>query len=117
MTDYELPEDRKTLGFRAVKRRQKAKAGRGFTDPPSVIDCMKDEWEGLNQALNELPEGEQAAMKDHFNELIEDQGELGDLLFGEWEDFKSTVDNMGGDELKKFTDEILEVKILEGNDD
>ena len=33
------------VGFRAIKRKQKAKAGRGFESPMDVIDCMKGDWD------------------------------------------------------------------------
>ena len=62
------PEEvKKEIGFRAIKRKQKGKAGRGFEDAQSVIDTMKEDWEGLQEELNQLPDEEQDKMKEHFN--------------------------------------------------
>ena len=47
-----------------------------------VFDAMKSVWTDLEQGLKDLSEEEAAEMKSHFNELIDGEEDLGDILFG-----------------------------------
>ena len=46
-------------------------------------------------------------MKDHFNNFVEGEDDLGDKLFGDWEDFDSRLKYMDDDAVKKYTDELI----------
>ena len=63
--------------------RPKAKPGRGGLNPEVIFDAVKESWEELQDALDALGDEEQQAVKDYFNSLIEDQDDLGDILFGD----------------------------------
>ena len=106
-------ETKREIGFRAIKRKQKAKSGRGFENADAVIDTMKDDWDGLQDELNSLPEDEQEKMKEHFNELIDDYDTLGDILYGDVGTFNDTIANMEPVAKQTYTDEILRVELLD----
>ena len=55
---------------------------------------MTDEWEQLQGALTALGESTQNEIKEYFNEILDDYDEIGDLLFGEVNDFKCVIANM-----------------------
>ena len=101
------------IGFRAVRRKQKSKAGRGQMDADTVIDTMKDDWDGLQEELLQLPEDEQEKMKTHFNELIDDYDTLGDILYGDIGTFNDTIANMEDPAKKTYADEIVRVELLD----
>lgn len=44
----------------------------------SMLESLFENWDELRQMLEEKPEDEQEAIKDHFNRLIEDEDDLGD---------------------------------------
>ena len=57
----------------------------------SMLESLFENWDELRQMLEEKPEDEQEAIKDHFNRLIEDEDDLGDQLFGDADDFESRI--------------------------
>ena len=86
MTDAEGGGKKKTP-FRALQVRAKPKPGRGNTSDPNVVcDALYEAWDELRTAIEALPETERDALKSHFNDLIEDEDDLGDHLFGDMED-------------------------------
>ena len=101
------------LGFRAVKRVCKTKGSRGIEDPESVIETMRDDWDGLVDELKTLPENEKEKIREHFNGLIEEFDNLGEILFGDIDDFNDTISGMSGQKLKIYTDEILRVELID----
>ena len=103
----------KQLGFRAVKRNCKMKEGRGIEDPESVIETMRDDWDGLVGELQSLPENEKEKIKEHFNSLIDEFDNLGEILFGDIDDFNDTISGMASAKLKQYTDEILRVELID----
>ena len=74
---------------------------------------MKDDWDGLQEELSGLPEEEQESMKEHFNKLISDYDNLGDILYGDVDGFNDTVVNMDDSDKKTYTDEIVRVELLD----
>ena len=85
------PTKTRDVGFRAVKRKQKAKAGRGFENPKTIIESILEDWDSLQNELTKLPEEEQDALKEHFNGIIEEKDNLGDLFFGDCSDFNASM--------------------------
>ena len=53
----------------------------------------------------------------HFNGLVKDEGDLGDLLFGEMSDFKERIGFLQEDDLETYAKEIetQEIMIVEEN--
>ena len=52
-------------------------------------------------------------MKEHFNDLIDDYDNLGDILYGEIDAFNDTVVNMDDGDKKAYCDEIIRVELLD----
>ena len=61
--------------------------GRGQIDHSAVIDALVEAWEELEDAINSLDEESQNQIRDYFNSVIEDENDLGDILFGDSESF------------------------------
>ena len=55
---------------------------------------MKTDWDGLQEELGALPDEEKDAIKDHFNQLIDDKDNIGEVLFAEKEDFFVVMSQM-----------------------
>ena len=64
----------------------KLNKGRGL-DCVSILETITEDWGTLQNALKALSETDQEAIKEHFNNCIDDYDEIGDTLFGELEDF------------------------------
>ena len=75
------------MGFSKLLVKAKAKTGRGTLSSQVIITAMKDYWKELQEAIQEMPQDEQDAFKDHFNSLIDDEQDLGNILFGNYETF------------------------------
>ena len=110
-SDVAVPK--RDVGFRAIKRKQKGQAGRGFAEPADVLDCLAGDWDSLQDELLKLPDDEQDSMKEHFNNLIEEADTLGDILYGDKEEFQNVTGALGGDDLKTYTDEIIRVELVD----
>ena|ERR1712013_218157 len=68
--------------FSFLKLRTKIDGKRGSTDPRSVIELMVEVWNEFSMKITELDSTMQQDIKDHFNGIIEDEDDLGDILFG-----------------------------------
>ena len=64
--------------FSQLKVAAKTKAGRGTKDAEAVMDALKDCWDDLSDKIKEMTESEKTELKNHFNNLIEDEDDLGD---------------------------------------
>merc|ERR1712166_836726 len=107
-----IPEEEE-MPFGKLKVKARCKAGRGSVNAEAVIDAMENTWGDLRAAIDSLEEGEQAQLKDHFNNFIEDHGELGDILFGDVDDFKSTVQFMESDLQQEYTNELIAQEVID----
>ena len=64
------------------------KQGRGMgTDPNDIIEAIVESWDELQEGLEGLPEQEQEEIKEYFNTAIEGEDDLGEMFFGDSQDF------------------------------
>ena len=91
----------------------KPSQGRGAGDFGLVLEAITEDWGSLQDALNGLSANDKTAICEHFNGLNEDYDTLGDMLFGELEDFKQVVENMNPEEQKKLVEELIEAEIID----
>ena len=99
------------------KLKKKAPIGRGFKDAKTIMDTVMENWDDLIEELEKLDPEDQNAIKVHFNGLVNDEGDLGDLLFGEMSDFKERIGFLQEDDLETYAKEIetQEIMIVEEN--
>ena len=74
-----------------LKVKAKSKSGRGEVNASAVVDAMRESWSDLQEAIGKLDTSAQDALRAHFNELIEGEEDLGDILFGTADEFDSRV--------------------------
>ena len=87
--------------------------GRGFGDDPNgVVDSMEAEWDNLKEKLDSNPEMAET-MKQHFNAYIDGEEDLGDYLFGSFEDFADRIKLLDDEIKQSFTDELHTQGILD----
>ena len=72
-----------------------------------------DNWDELQDALEELDDGDKDLLKDHFNACVEDEEDLGDLLFGEKEDFENRVKFLDEKPQAKFAAALEQEELIE----
>ena len=63
------------------------KQGRGSLDNAAVWQAVVDNWDDLQEQFEEKEEAEKEEMKEHFNEFIDGEDDLGDVLFEDAETF------------------------------
>ena len=51
-------------------------------------------------------------MKNHFNDLIDDKEDLGEILYGDVEAFVDKVNELNEDEKKTYVDELYRTEII-----
>ena len=95
------------MAFGKLKIKAKCAKGRGSIDAVSVIEAMTSTWEELQAAISGLSQDEQKELEDHFNQLVEDESDLGTILFGTADDFNSRLNFLDEDVKQEFTDELL----------
>ena len=47
-----------------------------------MYETLQENWDDLQNQLNGLEEAEKDMIKEHFNNLIADEEDLGNILFG-----------------------------------
>ena len=55
------------------------KSKRGFADAEACVELLKENWDELENAINDLAQGEKDDLKAHFEAAVP---ELGEALFG-----------------------------------
>ena len=99
--------------FCKIGLKKKAKSGRGTVDAEAVIEAMKDCWAELAAAIdNNMSKNEQAEMLNHFNGLFEDCDDLGEVLFGSYEDFEMRINMLDANQKATFCNELQEQEII-----
>ena len=93
------------FGFLKVK--MTARGARGSVDPQGVYETIKENWDALQEELDKLEDEQKNQIRDHFNSIIESEDDLGDILFGEIDDFESKLDLMDSEVMKAYTDELI----------
>ena len=78
--------------FDKLRIKPKFKQGRGAVDADAIVNAMKDCWDDLAKAIDQnMTQAEQKEMLDHFNGLFEDADDLGNCLFGSYDEFEMRV--------------------------
>ena len=81
--------------FRPVRAPARGKPGRGNVNDPNVIcDALLETWTEFSEALNKIPDDEKAQLAAHFNDLSDEDPELGEVLFGDLEEFKAHLEGL-----------------------
>ena len=100
-----------------LKIKAKTTGGRGSVNFATVVEAMMEVWDELKEAIEDLPEEEQKALRDYFNNFIENEDDLGDILFGTPENFDARVKFLDEAVAKKYTDEIKAKELIVIEDD
>ena len=100
------------MGFGSLKVKAKAKNGRGSMDAQLIEDALVDSWDTLQDALEEQDAGVEEQIKEHFNNLMEGKP-LGDLLYGDADDFKAEVATMNAGDKMKYFEELFAQDIID----
>ena len=79
------------MPFGKLKVKARCKAARGSVNAEAVVEALTETWDDLSEAVNGLDQEEQDQLKDHFNKFIEDHDDLGEILFGDADDFVAAV--------------------------
>ena len=87
------------MGLTKLKVKCKVKKSRGMVDAMHIMLALKEHWNDLKEALENLSKEEQDAFKDHFNNCIDGEQGLGEILFDSYDSFESRI---------KFMDEELQ---------
>merc|ERR1719367_1134238 len=98
-----------------LKINAKPKSGRGFEDqsPSDIIECLVDVWDDIKEALDNLTPEEADEFKEHFNKYIDGEDDLGDVLFGNADDFVARVKFLDDETQKKYTEEIVSQNVIQ----
>ena len=108
----------KTKGnFRKLNIQTRRKPGRsGEIDTTYVIEVLKEDWSALQDGLNTMSKEEKDAVKKYFNEICpEDDDELGDVLFGDVDDFDAQIQALNDEPKAKFVNALFDVEVLDKN--
>ena len=88
--------------------RVKCKNGRGAADANSIVQALTENWEEVKSYLAAMNDDTRLEIKNHLNNLIEDQDALGDALFDSKQEFESVITLLNSDELEQFTNELIQ---------
>ena len=102
------------MAFGKLKVKAKTKSGRGSVDPAAIIDAVKHSWNDLQTAIGTLSETEKDELRSHFNDFIEDEGDLGDILFGTADDFESRLKFLDDEVQGEYTEELIKQEVIDG---
>merc|ERR1712010_321727 len=97
------------MGFIRLRLAVKAKSGRGRADPAAVIDACHSNWSMIHDALTSVGPEDEKAIREYFNTLVDDEDDLGDILFGEdADDFKNRLDLLDAAQQKEYTNALID---------
>ena len=98
------------MGFGKLKVKAKAKNGRGSLDAQLIEEALSDSWDTLQEALQEQDDGIEQQIKEHFNNIGD---ELGDILYGDVDDFKNAVSNLSATDKMAYFEELFAQDIID----
>ena len=104
------------MAFGKLKVKAKTKSGRGSVDPASIIDAVCSSWKDLQNAIKTMSPEEQDELRSHFNNFIDDEGDLGDILFGSADDFESRLKFLDDDIQGEYTEELIKQEVIDGSE-
>ena len=92
----------------------KTKDGRGIgEDPGAIVDAMEDVWDELNEKLESDSDGLAGELRQMFNTNWPNEDDLGEILFGKFEDFKSRVKYLDDETQQQYTDKLYEEGVID----
>ena len=101
------------MAFGKLKVKARCKAGRGSIDAVAVIDAVVNTWGDLRNAIDELKPEEKDQLREHFNNLIDDETDLGEILFGTADDFESRLKFLDDEIQQQYTDELIAQEVID----
>ena len=99
--------------YHDARKQNNEKAASGViekTEDP-VIEALYDNWDEIQGALEE----QRYEIIDHFNGLIEGEDDLGEILFGDKEDFKARVGFLDDKNLETFRDALFNSGVIDSD--
>ena len=99
--------------FAQLKVAAKTKAGRGSADAQAVIEALKDSWDDLAEAIKNMSGTDQESLKDHFNKFDSENDDLGDILFGSYDDFESRMTMLDTEAQNAYTNELKSQEVID----
>ena len=112
-----MVEEKQKVTLTKLKVKVQKKDGRGASDlnPSEVLDLLRNVWDEIQTALYNLSEEDQKTYRDYFNTFDDDyklnEG-LGDILFGDKDDFQLRVNCLDAETRKKYLDELVEQELF-----
>ena len=101
------------MAFGKLKVKARCINGRGSVDASAVIDAVKNSWSDLQDAIAGLDEAEQVELRNHFNDCIEGETDLGDILFGSADDFESRLKFLDDEVCEEYTEELMAQEVID----
>ena len=102
------------MPFRKLQFNPKSdKGARGTKQASEMLELMVENWDQLQEKFADYSESEKEEMIDHFNNTIEN---LGDMLFGDdanVDDFEQLVSSFEETEQGKFMESVQEALLIE----
>ena len=103
------------MGLKKLRVSCTKKGARGTEKATEMIDLMKENWGPIQENFNLRSEDERLELIDHFNNKVED---LGEMLLGEnanKDDFENFAKGLDESEQGAFMEAVNEALILEDN--
>ena len=86
------------------------------TDPGQILEAMEEVWSELQAKLNGMEEGLQTELQEHFNNLIDGEDDLGDILFGaDFASFEKRIKALDDEPKQTYTDALQKKEILQND--
>ena len=102
------------MPFGSVKIKAKVNNHRGCLDATAIEEACINSWDDIQDTMANVPEDVAAQIKEHFNTMLEDFDDLGDILFGDKSDFENSIGNLTPDQKKQYMEELVKQEILDG---
>ena len=102
------------MPFRKLQFKPKSdKGARGTKQASEMLELMVENWDQLQEKFADYSESEKEEMIDHFNNTIEN---LGDMLFGDdanKEEFEELVNQSDEEQQREFLTCVKEALLIE----
>ena len=85
----------------------------GHPDAEFIIGRLVDAWDDLQEKVMALNDGDKEKIEEYFNQLIEDENDLGTVLFGTAEDFDSRFRFLSSENKELYTRELVFQKVID----
>merc|ERR1712232_163286 len=110
---HEIKQQGMVLIAKFVYRPKNKQGKRGAEDASAILDIIVENWDEIQELIEELDINDAKEYQDHFNSLIENEDDLGDILFGTVEDFKQRSNFLSHDDARTYTKELQRLQVVE----